>query len=313
MRNVLVNGATTPLGRRLLARLRDAEGVERVVGIEPTATADRIDGVELVAFEPDHRRLVELLQELGADTVLHCGMVPDRSGASSQPLAANVIDTMRLGAAVGHPEVSVRSFVLASSTAVYPVASHAPLLNREVNATDPDEGSLAASVLEAEDYARDVAERAPHLSVAILRLQAPVGRGVRGPLARALAQPVLPRIPGFDPPVQMLHIDDAVGAMRFAAEVELAGVYNVASEGVLRWSEVAQVIGRPSAPVLPLPLGPFEGIARATGMPHVPAGLGELLRFGHAVDIAKIASAGFKPSYDQVGCLLSIARARRTA
>ncbi len=308
MRNVLLNGASSPLGRSLLARLRDAEGVERVIGVEPKMTDHWMEGVELVAFDPDHRAIVDLLREHKIDTVLHCGVAPDRNGSSSQSLPANVIDTMRLGAAVGHPDVSVRSFVLASSTAVYPIASHAPLLNRESHAPDPDEGTLEASLLEAEDYARDLAERSPHLNVAILRLQSLVGPKVRGPLAGLLRQPILPRVPGYDPAVQLLHLEDAVEALSFAAEVELAGLYNVASSGLIRWSQVGEVMQRTTLPVLPIPLGPLERLARATGTPHVPPGVSDLLRLGHAVDTSKIEAAGFKPRYDQETSLISLVR-----
>jgi UDP-glucose 4-epimerase len=306
MRNVLVNGAISPLGRRLLALLRESEGVEKVVGVEPRISSNWLEGVELVAFEPDHRALVTLLCDLEIDTVIHCGLAPDRAGECSEPTEANVIDTMRMGAAVGHPDVAVRGWVIASSSAVYPVRSYAPLLNTEASATCTDEEDPGTAFLEAEEYARDVAERAPHLNVAILRLQELAGPGANGPLAAVLAQPVVPRLLGFDPTLQFLHLEDAARGLRFAAEIELAGVYNLASEGVLRWSQVLAALDRRSAPILPLEAGPLTPLARAFRLPHVPPGLLDLLRFGHALDVRKLAAAGYKPVRDQFSCLRAL-------
>ena len=48
MRNVLVTGASAPLGRKLVEHLRGHEGVEYVVGVEPAASSEWIEGVELV-------------------------------------------------------------------------------------------------------------------------------------------------------------------------------------------------------------------------------------------------------------------------
>lgn len=306
MRNVLVNGASSPLGHRLLAMLREHPEVERVVGVEPRSTPNWIEGVELVAFEPDHRGLVDLLCELRTDTVIHCGLAPDRGGDCLEPAGANVIDTMRLGAAVGHPDVAVRGWVIASSSAVYPIRSSAPLLNREDTAPHAAEENPGASFLEAEEYARDVAARAPHLNVAILRLQELAGPGAQGPLANTLAQRLVPRLLGFDPPVQFLHLEDAARGLCFAADIELAGVYNLASEGMLRWRQVLQAVEQRGVPILPFEAGVLAPVARALGLPHVPPGLLDLLRFGHALDTGKIAAAGFKPECDQLACLRAL-------
>jgi UDP-glucose 4-epimerase len=303
MRNVLVTGATSPLGRRVAQRIQERPEVERVVGLGSGQHAKRQGGVELVAIRPDHRELVAILRELTIDTVVHCTLAPDRSGASSHSEGGNVIDTMRLATAVGHDDVPVRSWVVASSTEVYPVASSAPLMHREDEAIVADQSSLAATILEAETYARSVAELRPHLCVALLRLQQVVGPELESPMASLLAQPILPTVLGYDPLLQLLHIEDAASAVVFAAELELAGVYNVASEGALRWSAMVKATERRTLPVLGLSPGSLAPVARLLGVPHVPPDLVWLLRYGHAVDIGKLTGAGWKPAYGQRDCL----------
>lgn len=306
MRNVLVTGAASPLGKRLIEHLRSHDDVERVVGVEPPTSSDWIEGATLVSLGSDHREWVDLLQDDAIDTVIDCGLVPDRNGTRAEPVEAKVVDAMRLGAAVGHSSARVRAWVVASSSAVYPIDSHAPLLWREESDVAAAQNPVADSILEAEGYVRDVAERTPHLNVAILRLQQLCGPGVRGPLASLLANPRAASPIGFDPPLQLLAVDDAVRALAYAAEVELAGLYNVASSGVLRRSEAARLLGRSSWPVLPFEVGSFAPVARSLGLPHVPSGMLDLLRFGQAIDTSKLAAAGFHPERDQRDCLASL-------
>jgi UDP-glucose 4-epimerase len=303
MRSVLVSGADTPLGRGVLESRRDRDDFVRGVGIEPTATTKRLDGVELVSFNSDHRELFDFIAHHQVDTVIHCSLAPDRSGGRPQPSEARVIETMRIGASIAHEGSPVRAWVVASSSDVYPVGSASPLMNREDSGLDTREGTIAASLVEAEGYARDVAERTAHLNVSILRLQQLVGEGIRSPIASLLDQPILPNVIGYDAPLQVLAIEDAVAALVYAAEYELAGVYNVASAGVLRYSEARHVMGRRALPVLPIEAGPLGPLAQRIGIPHVPEGLLGLMLYGHAIDTSKLASAGFLPDRDLASCL----------
>lgn len=303
MHNAMVTGAHTPLGRRVLEELRHCSGLEHIAGVEPIAGSEPMQGVELVSFKSDHRDLVEYLISNRIDTVLHTDMAPDRDGGHCEALEARVIETMRLGAAIAHAESPVRSWVVASSSTVYPVGSQAPLLHREDGQVDAAEGTLAASILEAEDYARDVASRCPHLDVAILRLQQLVGDGIDSPISALLGQPILPSVIGFDAALQLLSIEDAVRALVFAARLELAGVYNVASVGMIRMSEVTRELNRFGFPVIPLEFPRLASLARRFGFPHVPKGMLDLLCFGHALDTSKLLSAGFEPKYDQAACV----------
>src|SRR6185503_19526618 len=64
-----------------------------------------------------------------------------------------------------------------------------------------------------------------------------------------LALPVLPTVAGFDPRLQFVHLDDAVRALRLAADGSHPGVFNVAGPGSLTLSQLAHRLGRPTVPV----------------------------------------------------------------
>jgi UDP-glucose 4-epimerase len=302
MKNVMIDGATCPLGMRLADALSKRDDVERLVGLEATITSQWASNIELLASEPDHRLQLEFIRDYEIDTVIQCSLARNRSGEIAGDRSADVIRTMRLGATIGSASCPVRSWVVLSSSAVYPHSSAGPLLKRETDpiaTADTDRGS---ALVEAEQYALDIARRSPHLNVAILRLQELVGPDFRGPLSTHFNQAVVPTVLGYDPAIQFLHVEDAISAIAFAAELELAGIYNVASRDIVRLSEFMLSLGRPNVLHPPFRFGALSTLAALARLPHITEEVFDLLRFGHAVDTAKIETAGFKPMADQLDC-----------
>ena len=304
MKHVLVVGAATPLGQRVAARLLAEPDAESVVGLIGPREEVGIDGVEAVEIDRELRELGPLLADREIDTVVQIGLARDRTGETSRPATADVIQTMKLCAALSAETSPVRSVVAASSSAAYPIGSDAPLLHRESLEVVAEEDSAAALLLEAEGYLRQLAEQRPHINVAIMRL-APLA-GLPGELAWMLERRFLPAVIGFDPGVQVLHADDAAAGLAFAATRELAGLYNLASRGTVYWSEAARQLRRNAIPFLPIEAGPLAPVAHALGLPHLPEGMLDLLRFGHTIDTTKLAEAGFEAAHEQAQCLAAI-------
>jgi hypothetical protein len=98
---------------------------------------------------------------------------------------------------------------------------------------------------------------------------------------------------GFDPRYQFVHEDDVVHALEHAVRSRVPGVFNVAGDGVLALSEVAGLLGKPYAPVLP-PWG--TGIAaaalRRVGVRIPPEAMNQL-RYGRGVDNRRYKASGF--------------------
>ena len=85
--------------------------------------------------------------------------------------------------------------------------------------------------------------------------------------------------------------------LEHAVANDLPGIYNVAGDGVLVLSEVASLLGRPLAPILP-PWG--TGLAttalRAAGV-RIPDEMAQQLRYGRGLDNRKLKAAGFRLRY----------------
>ena len=79
VRRILVTGASTPLGRAALARLGATSGVEHVVGHDMADTGAE-SGPAAGRWSSDHGALARVLRDEQIDTVLHCGLAPDRTG-----------------------------------------------------------------------------------------------------------------------------------------------------------------------------------------------------------------------------------------
>ena len=133
-----------------------------------------------------------------------------------------------------------------------------------------------------------------------------LGPDVRTSHIGLFSLPAVPMILGFDPRYQFVHEDDVVHALEHAVKQSLPGVYNVAGDGVLALSEVAGLLGKPYAPVLP-PWG--TGLAasalRRVGVNIPPEALNQL-RFGRGLDNRRYKATGFGYGYTSREAVLKL-------
>ena len=112
---------------------------------------------------------------------------------------------------------------------------------------------------ELESYFENFARRRPQITCCLLRYQPEIGPGLDAPLVRYLSLPVVPTQLGFDPRLQLLHADDATGALVAATHNPVRGPVNVAPSGTISLTRILRMAGRPTLPV-PHPLfGPMFG------------------------------------------------------
>ena len=105
---------------------------------------------------------------------------------------------------------------------------------------------------------------------------------------------MVPSILGFDPRYQFIHEDDIVGALYHAATNDLPGIYNAAPDGVLALSEVASLLGKHYAPILP-PWGTALA-AKVTGAVgiRIPEEVLQQLRYGRGLDNRALKQSGYR-------------------
>jgi UDP-glucose 4-epimerase len=310
-RRVLVTGLDTFWGGRMAQALEGKPDVEMILGLGTKEPKVPLERTEFVRSDQKYSILSRIVRATQVDTIVHTFLETNSSAVSNRVLhEINVIGTLNLLAAAGAAGASVRKVIVKSSTHVYGAAEQDPTWFREEDVrTGPVRTRLERSLLEVESLVRDFAEDNPHLAVTVLRFANVLGTDIITPISYNLRKRVLPCIAGFDPLVQFVEEDDVVRALEFVTANRVPGVFNVAGEGKLPWSEVASIGG---AHLLPLPpfrprlfAAPFERV----GAIRFPPELEGLIRFGRGVDTSKLREAGFEYRYSSAGTIRSFAQA----
>jgi UDP-glucose 4-epimerase len=247
------------------------------------------------------------------DTVIHTFLVVDSTLVRPRTLhEINVIGTMNLLAAAGASGSPVRHVVMKSSSLVYGSSAEDPnTFHEDTPRSGPARTRVERSLLEAESLVRDFAVDNPATTVTVLRFANVLGTDIVTAISKNLSRPLCPSILGYDPLVQFVEEDDVVRALEFVTREEVPGIYNVAGEGRLPWSEVAALCG---TRLLPLPpfrpswaLGPLVRL----GVYGLPPELEALLRYGRGLDTSRLAAAGFHYRYTSAGTVRNFVRAAR--
>ena len=273
---VLVTGADTFWGGRMTQALENDPSIDVILGIGTHAPSVPFERAEFVRSDQNYSILNRIVKATQVDTILHTFMITNSTTVPRRAMhEINVIGTMNLLAAAGAAGSSVRHIVVKSSTLVYGSAASDPnTFQEDTVRTSPVKNSVERALVEAEGLVRDFAEDNPATKVTVLRFANVLGSHLTTPISRNLARPVCPSMFGFDPLLQFLEEDDVVRALLHVTQGGIPGLYNVAGDGRLPWSEVASICGTrlvPLSPWSPLKLRPlarlFDLPGRTRGSP----------------------------------------------
>jgi UDP-glucose 4-epimerase len=294
-RRILVTGLSTYWGGRLAQALEAFPEVEAVIGVDNEEPHVELERTEYVKVGAQHALLRRVVEAAEIDTVVDTRLVVDSATTSSAKAHENnVIGTMNILAACSGPASPVRKVVLKSSTHYYGCEQDDPaFFDETMSRPHPPRTPIERDIVEAEAALREFDERNPDTAVAILRFANVLGPDVRTSHIDLFSLPAVPMILGFDPRYQFVHEDDVVHALEHAVKHALPGVYNVAGDGVLALSEVAGLLGKPYAPVLPFwGTGLAAAALRRLGVKIPPEALNQL-RYGRGVDNRRLKATGF--------------------
>jgi UDP-glucose 4-epimerase len=291
---VLLTGLSSFWGGRLAQALERDPAVEVIIGVSPDDPTCELERTEYVRVGTQHTLLRRIVQAAQIDTVVDTRLIVDSATASPRAAhEANVIGTMNILAACSGPDSPVRKFVFKSTAHYYGCEQDDPAFFTErMQRPHPASTMLERDIVEAEKAVTSFAERNREATVTTLRFVNGLGPDLRTSHTALLSLPVVPSILGFDPRYQFIHEDDIVGVLEHAVREDLPGVYNAAGDGVLVLSEVAGLLGRPLAPLLP-PWGTnlaFRPL-RLLGI-NAPPEMINQLRFGRGLDNRKLKAAG---------------------
>jgi UDP-glucose 4-epimerase len=303
-RRVLVTGLSTFWGGRVAQRLEEDPSIDVIIGLDRHEPNVKLERTEYVRSDENYSILSRIVKATKVDTIVHTFLIVDSTQTPGRLLhEINVIGTMNLFAAASAPESTVRKVVVKSSALVYGCSPQDPVWCREdYRRKAPLRSRVERSLVEVEGYVRDFAVDNPHVTVSLLRFSNVLGPDIVTPLSKALRLPLVPSVFGFDPRVQFVHEDDVVRSMLFAVAEDHPGIFNVAGDGLLPWSEVARICGKRTAAL------PFIGTSLATAPLRpfgvdIPPELIELLKYGRGIDNRRLKQAGFRYRFTSAGAV----------
>jgi len=274
-REIVVTGATWPLGRRVIERLRreDPQGETFIVH-----EAHRDTALAVESF----------------DVLIH--LAPGDHDA----LAAR-----RRSAVVGTPEIldqatrfGVSYVLLLSSAMVYGAWPNNPIPLTEDATLRPDFGfTFARQLATVEQLVDDWRNADSSREVCVLRPAPAMAFDGTSSLVRALAAGMGGRLGMDDVPAQFVHLDDLADAVVLCVREKLSGVYNVAPDGFVPGSRVRALSGLVPRIKLPDRLGEFVAdVQWRFQRGPIPPGLRPYVRSPWLVSSGRLRNAGWTPT-----------------
>ncbi len=314
---VLVTGACRFLGGYLTARLVQNPLIDKVIAVDAIAPSKdlqrRMGRAEFVRADIRNPFIAKVIRNGDVDTVVHAAAasyVP-RSGGGATLKELNVMGAMQLFAAC-QKAPSVRRVVLKSTSEVYGSHPHDPVVHTEDGSSrrPPREGFARDSV-DIEGYARGLGRRRPDIAVTILRLANMIGPAMDTALARYLSGPVVPTVLGHDARLQLLHEQDALGALERATMAATPGTFNIGARGIVMMSQAIRRAGRLSLPVPTFGVGAVDSVRKATMNSEVNRDQLDYLSYGRVMDTTRMRTElGFEPKWTTLEAFDDFVRGR---
>ena len=194
---------------------------------------------------------------------------------------------------------SVRRVILKSTSEVYGSSAHDPVVFTEDSSSRRPLGpGFAQDSLDIEGYARGLGRRRPDIAVTILRLANMIGPAMDTALSRYLAGPVVPTVLGHDARLQLLHEQDALGALERGTMAGKAGTFNVGADGIIMMSQAIRRSGRIPLPVPGFGVWAIDSLRRATRYTEVTREQLNYLSYGRVMDTTRMrVELGYNPKW----------------
>jgi UDP-glucose 4-epimerase len=243
---VVVTGVCGRLGRRVCRALHRET---KVIGIDRRAFPDKPKDVDHWQVDLRRKKTQDVFRG-GARAVMavvHLGVMHDPRASQSEHHSWNVSGFAKLLDYVA--TYKIPKLVVLSSANVYgPQPDNAQFLSEEAPLLGGQHFPEIRDLIEVDMLAQSFFWKHPETETVVLRPVHILGSVHNAP-SNYLRLPMIPRLLGFDPMVQVVHEDDVVHAIRLALRPGVKGIFNVAGPDPLPLSRLIDTLGRPSLPV----------------------------------------------------------------
>lgn len=293
-KTVLVTGAGGALATKVVESLRKNNNIVAV----DFRYKPRFDkGVHCYRVSYNKRSFEDIFRVHKIDAVIHLGRMGLYESDHYHRYNVNVLGTQKLLDLCRKYEV--KQVLVLSTYYVYGASPYNPALITEdyplkVSALTMD---LVDSV-ELENLASIHMWKHQELNITILRPCNIAGPGVLNSLSVLLAKKYVPVLTGFSPMMQFIHVNDMAMAIDLAYEQNKPGIYNVAANDWVAYTEVLKQCGCKSIPIPSLPRKLPVKLTKLLNWKAFPSYLVNYYKYSVIIDGSLFANTfGFKPMH----------------
>jgi len=300
---VVVTGISGNLGRTLTKMLHKRE---RIIGIDRRPFSGRPKDVEMFELDLRKKKAEEVFRKNEVRAVIHQGIMHDPRMSAEEHHSFNVLGTMRILDYCA--KYGVKKLVVLSSANVYgPSPDNSNFLTEDAPLMAASRFSGVRDLIEVDMLAHGFFWRHPQVETVILRPVHVVGPNIRNAPSTYLRLRHPWMLAGFDPMLQLIHVEDAARAMIEALRPEPKGVYNVVGAGEVPLSAVLRELGHTPVPVPhPIARGALDLLFRYR-IANFPAPELDHLQYLCAVDGSRwVKEVGWKPAYSMRETIRSV-------
>lgn len=300
---VVVTGISGNLGRALAKQLHKRE---RIVGIDRRPFPGKPKDIEIHQLDLRKKKAEDLFRRGDVKAVIHMGIMHDPRMSEEEHHSFNVVGTTRILNYCA--KYGVKKVVVLSSANVYgPSPDNSNFLTEDAPLMAASRFSGVRDLIEVDMLANSFFWRHPDIQTVILRpvhIVGPVIKNAPSTYLR-LRRPWV--MAGFDPMVQLIHVEDAARAMVEALRPQARGVYNVTGPGEVPLSAVLRELGRTPIPVLHPIARPMLTALFKYRLANFPGPQLDHIQFVCAVDGSRWAKElGWRPRYSMKETIRSV-------
>jgi UDP-glucose 4-epimerase len=310
MKRVAITGISGYIGSRLLSRLEGMEDVERVIGVDVRPPKDSPPKLKFYCQDISEP-LGDIFIENEVDSAVHLAFVlrptHDRTGARKTDIggAVNFLESCR--------QAQVKHVLYLSSHTIYGAHPDSILPLKEDSPPRPLPGfQYSCDKDHAEREFRDFATTHNDTCVTILRSCPVIGPNVGDSVVTSMFKSIMVFVAGYDPPMQFVHEDDLVELVVTFLGQKKAGIFNVAGDGDIRYSEIARLCRRRTIALPERLLRLLMGVSWALRLQNEsPASGLDFIKYPPLVSTEKLRSeVGFQFRYSSRDAVASFISAR---
>ena len=300
---VVVTGISGNLGRSLAKMLHKRE---RIIGIDRRPFPGKPKDIEMYQLDLRKRKAEDVFRRNDVQAVIHMGIMHDPRMNEEEHHSFNVVGTTRILEYCAR--YGVKKVIMLSSANVYgPSPDNSNFLTEDAPLMAASRFSEVRDLTEVDMLAYGFFWKHPDIQTVILRPVHIVGPNIKNAPSNYLRLKYPWVLAGFDPIVQLIHVDDAARAMIEALRPEAKGVYNVVGPGEVPLSAIFRELGRTVLPVPHVVARPLLELMFKYHLASFPPPELDHIQFLCAVDGSRWAKdLAWKPSHSMRETIRSV-------